>query len=95
MWTALLNLSPWIWDSIAVVLAHPCLETWLGELLESTSSSVCNNYTIRQKHGKYEKNLFPLLVKAELETEPTRRNSSKTSSYLPVAAEVAQRLKKS
>jgi hypothetical protein len=51
-----------------VVLAHPCLEIWLGELLESTSSSAFTNsiYASKQKRGEYEKSLLPSLVKTEL-----------------------------
>jgi hypothetical protein len=53
---------------IAVVLAHPCLEAWLGELLEITPSSTCSDLinAIKQKRGKYDKRRLPSLVKAEL-----------------------------
>jgi len=53
---------------IAVVLAHPCLEAWLGELLGITSSSACSDLinAIKQKRGEYEKSHLPSLVKAEV-----------------------------
>ena len=53
---------------IAVVLAHPCLEAWLGELLGITPSSTCNDLidAIKQKRGEYEKSHLPSLVKEEL-----------------------------
>jgi hypothetical protein len=53
---------------IAVVLAYPCLEAWLGELLGITPSSTCSDLinAIKQKHGEYEKSHPPSLVKAEL-----------------------------
>ncbi len=53
---------------IAVVLVHPCLEAWLGELLGVTPSSTCNDLinAIKQKRGEYKKSQLPSLVKAEL-----------------------------
>jgi hypothetical protein len=53
---------------IAVVLAHPCLEAWLGELLEITPSSTCSDLinAIKQNRGEYKKNQLPSLVKEEL-----------------------------
>jgi len=53
---------------IAVVLAHTCLEAWLGELLGITPSSTCNDLinAIKQKRGEYERSRLPSLVKAEL-----------------------------
>jgi len=53
---------------IGVVLAHPRLEAWLGELLGITSSSACSDLinAIKQKRGEYEKSHLPSLVKAEL-----------------------------
>jgi len=53
---------------IAVVLAHPYLEAWLGELMGITPSFTCDDLinAIKQKRGEYEKSRLPLLVKAEL-----------------------------
>ena len=53
---------------IAVVLAHPCLEAWLGELLEITPSSTCSDLinAIKQYRGEYKKSQLPSLVKEEL-----------------------------
>jgi hypothetical protein len=53
---------------VAVVLAHPRLEAWPGELLEITPSSTCSDLinAIKQKRGEYDKSLLPSLVKAEL-----------------------------
>jgi hypothetical protein len=53
---------------IAVVLAHPCLEAWLGELLEITPSSTCSDLinAIKQNRGEYKKSQLPSLVEAEL-----------------------------
>jgi len=53
---------------IAVVLAHPCLEAWLGELLEITPSSTCSDLidAIKQNRGEYKKSQIPSLVKEEL-----------------------------
>jgi hypothetical protein len=53
---------------IAVVLAHPCLEAWLGELLEITPSSTCSDLinAIKQNRGEYKKSQLPSLVETEL-----------------------------
>ncbi len=53
---------------IAVVLAHPCLEAWLGELLKITPSSTCSDLidAIKQNRGEYKKSQLPSLVKEEL-----------------------------
>ena len=52
---------------IAVVLAHPCLEAWLGKLLGITPSSTNDLINaIKRKRGEYEKSHLPSLVKAEL-----------------------------
>jgi len=53
---------------IAVVLVHPCLEAWLGELLGVTPSRACSDLinAIKQKRGEYEKSYLPSLVKAGL-----------------------------
>ncbi len=60
-------ISPESGGRIAVVLAHPCLETWLGELLGITSSA-CSDLinAIKQKRGEYDKSRLSSLVKAEL-----------------------------
>jgi hypothetical protein len=57
-----ISLSPA--GAVIIMLAHPCLEAWLAELLGAGSGPTCGEVVdaIRRRIGDYDKKLLPRLI---------------------------------
>lgn len=53
---------------VAVMLAHPCLEMWLGELLGIATAPTCRDVItlLKREIGDYDKKLLPKLIAERL-----------------------------